>query len=160
MISEGSPCVAHRVCPIPHLEYSSSDRGPILSLRTDSRPFDFITLILFSESNTATPAESYPRYSRAESPSRSFGTAFSLPVYPIIPHIVKFPLIITTHGKGRMSESFRFRYSAEDKYNLLPPSAEYSAEKLIQLHTEPYNGNFPLNKKSFCSERSIYSLII
>src|SRR5204863_5226445 len=37
---------------------------------------------------TATPAESYPRYSSRRNPSISTGTTSLGPIYPIIPHII------------------------------------------------------------------------
>src|SRR5262245_17299223 len=41
---------------------------------------------------TATPAESYPRYSSRRSPSINTGTTSFGPMYPMIPHINVVPL--------------------------------------------------------------------
>src|SRR2546427_3185327 len=58
--------------------YTTLFRSPA-SLRV-SRPWPF---------STATPAESYPRYSRRVNPSSRTGTAFFGPTYPTIPHIAQ-----------------------------------------------------------------------
>src|SRR5207249_4129156 len=43
---------------------------------------------IFPSRRTATPAESYPRYSRRLRPSKRMGTASCFPTYPTMPHIL------------------------------------------------------------------------
>src|SRR5215203_1263744 len=83
--SVGCPWVAHRVCPIPlnpdrasSLPRACSSASSFPALRTTwSSP----------PSSTATPAESYPRYSSRRSPSSRIGSACWFPAYPTIPHM-------------------------------------------------------------------------
>src|SRR4051812_35124909 len=82
--SLGTPWVAQRVWPMP----VSPSTGLVARARSSceifpaafrvSTPLPFIT---------ATPAESYPRYSIRFSPSRRSGVAPRIPIYPMIPHI-------------------------------------------------------------------------
>ena len=88
LMSEGSPWVAQRVWPMPLLPETGECSSR--SLRFSMRPFDLRREIC-PPSQTASPAESYPRYARAVSPSIKTGTQFFSPVYPTIPHIVDFP---------------------------------------------------------------------
>src|SRR5450759_4563503 len=86
--SVGRPCVAQRVCPMPYSPsrglpaITSSRRASLPALRRSSI-WPFLT--------TATPAESYPRYSRRRSPSMRIGTTSLSPIYPMIPHMVQTP---------------------------------------------------------------------
>ena len=82
--SDGWPWVAHRVCPIPTTPVSGV-RSTIFT-NCESFPADFRTSMP-PLAITATPAESYPRYSRRRSPSSSTGTAGRAPIYPMMPHM-------------------------------------------------------------------------
>ncbi len=81
--SDGRPWVAQRVCPMPVLPASGDSRSrstrfwsfPLL--RWISSPFGPIT---------ATPAESYPRYSSRRRPPTTMSTHGRGPTYPTIPH--------------------------------------------------------------------------
>src|SRR5215468_2431464 len=83
LMSFGSPCVAHLVCPMPgpplnragRLDPSPATR--VLALCTRRPPERF---------TTASPAESYPRYSSWASPSSRMGTQSRLPTCATIPH--------------------------------------------------------------------------
>ena len=70
-----------------------------LSSRFLMRP---LVLTTFSPSgrSTATPAESYPRYSSLYSPCNKTGTASSRPTYPTIPHIRNFSSKIKINACG------------------------------------------------------------
>ena len=76
-LSDGSPCVAQRVCPIPifaevvlfKIDFSNST----------TFPFFLKIFILFSFSN-AIPALSYPRYSNLFNPSIIIGYACLFPM--------------------------------------------------------------------------------
>ena len=82
--SDGSPWVAHLVCPIP--------KPPFIGLafkssaNTCNLPLNFLT-DNSSPIFIATPAESYPLYSNLESPSTRTSVACLFPKYPTIPHI-------------------------------------------------------------------------
>src|SRR5438270_11337723 len=67
--------------PSTGLSFSTSSRFRSLpeARRTDKHPLS---------SSTATPAESYPRYSSRLRPSIMMGTALCGPMYPTIPHII------------------------------------------------------------------------
>src|SRR5919204_3876453 len=91
---DGAPWVAHRVCanpvdPVRGGSWASRFAMNPLSLTT-CRPLPTI----------ATPALSYPRYSRRLRPSIRMGKAFRLPAYPTIPHIYK-----TTAPEGMVPRS-------------------------------------------------------
>ena len=85
-VSDGSPCVAHLVCPIPQFP-ATARPSSVFSQRTLRRPFAFTTLTGASPSRTAIPEESYPRYSSFDNPSSKTGAAFLCPLNPTIPHI-------------------------------------------------------------------------
>src|SRR5918994_7313070 len=83
--SVGCPWVAHLVCPIP-LAPLSTVSDP--SARSSASSFPaFRTTWTSPPSSTATPAESYPRYSSRRSPSSRIGSACWFPAYPTIPHM-------------------------------------------------------------------------
>src|SRR6476620_8690504 len=87
--SVGAPWVAQRVWAMPRCA-SGSDRAPFSeSSSTLIRPPARRTCSRPASSITATPAESYPRYSSRLSPSTSSGWATFRPTYATIPHIVK-----------------------------------------------------------------------
>ena len=69
----GAPCVAQRVWPIPSVPGMVAPSW-VSSLNAFSLPTDLVIWI-FSPSNTAIPAESYPRYSSLARPSRMMGAA-------------------------------------------------------------------------------------
>jgi hypothetical protein len=71
--SVGRPWVAHRVCPIP-VTPPSAVSDPSAPSSTSSFPA-FRTTWTFPPSSTATPAESYPRYSSRRSPASRIGSA-------------------------------------------------------------------------------------
>ena len=83
--SVGRPWVAHRVCPIP-LTPLSAVSDPSTCSSASSFPA-FRTTWTSPPSSTATPAESYPRYSSRRSPSSRIGSACWFPAYPTIPHM-------------------------------------------------------------------------
>ncbi len=56
-MSDGSPCVAHLVCPIPQCPSNFDSLLLILLTKSPKCPFDFSTTILLF-SKTAIPAES------------------------------------------------------------------------------------------------------
>ena len=92
LTSDGSPCVAHLVCPIPippSIGFSFN-----IPSRFANLPLCFSAFILLS-SKTATPAESYPLYSNFDNPSTNISVAFFCPTYPTIPHILfsSFPFV-------------------------------------------------------------------
>ena len=83
--SDGSPWVAHLVCPIPNppnIGDFSKSSASIANL-----PLNFLISNSFPVL-TATPAESYPLYSNLESPSTKTSVACLCPKYPTIPHIL------------------------------------------------------------------------
>src|SRR5882672_9556874 len=80
------------------------DRGSArkLSSRLQSLPTERRRLSAPSRT-TATPAESYPRYSSRRSPSTMTGTASLDPTYPTMPHMVLesvFPVRLRRHRLG------------------------------------------------------------
>src|SRR5262249_39055479 len=83
LMSFGSPCVAHLVWPIPGPPLNRAGRldprpaTRVLALCTRSPPDRFAT---------ASPAESYPRYSSWASPSSKKGTQSRPPTCATIPH--------------------------------------------------------------------------
>jgi hypothetical protein len=86
--SFGAPCVAQRVWAIPDVPLTGSAVTTLSSIAIFptafrvSTPFPFIT---------ATPAESYPRYSSRFNPSMRTGVATRGPMYPTIPHMSVAP---------------------------------------------------------------------
>src|SRR5262245_30811495 len=60
---------------------------------------------------TATPAESYPRYSRRRSPSMSTGTTSLGPMYPMIPHMICSPLRLQTSDFRLQTSDFTLQPS-------------------------------------------------
>ena len=97
----GSPCVAQRVWPIPQQPGSAWPLS-VFSARLRSLPVDFTTSARSLPLRTASPAESYPRYSSLERPSRRTGAASLLPVYPTIPHIsclLFYRYLVSSGGK-------------------------------------------------------------
>ena len=91
MMSEGAPWVAHRVWPMPTVpgRVTPPSKMPSSTLK---RPLDLTTRRPPSL-YTATPAESYPRYSSFCRPDSRMGAAWSPPIYPTMPHIddLSFP---------------------------------------------------------------------
>src|SRR5437868_684182 len=86
--SLGRPCVAHRVCPIPHCTVPLPGTDDfIFSSRRAIRPTD-LTICGVAESMIARPHESYPRYSNRLRPSTSTLETSREPIYPTIPHIL------------------------------------------------------------------------
>jgi hypothetical protein len=83
--SVGPPWVAQRVCPMPTV---AAGRGLSASAfsRLASLPARF-EVASSPSTRTATPAESYPRYSSRRSPSRTTASASCGPTYPTMPHI-------------------------------------------------------------------------
>src|SRR5690349_19348539 len=108
--SVGRPCVAHRVWPTPYspligvVAITSSRRASLPALRRRS---------MVPSRTTATPAESYPRYSSRRSPSIRIGTTGFDPMYPMIPHIpVSFGEVLPprrNHGHVPLNRLFGFR---------------------------------------------------
>ena len=86
----GSPWVAQRVWPMPQVPVRVRPWS-VLSARWYSLPVAFTTSASASPSRTASPAESYPRYSSLDSPSSRIGAACRRPVNPTIPHMLRFP---------------------------------------------------------------------
>src|SRR3954454_21817613 len=83
--SVGPPWVAHRVCPMPSVEGGSPSSASTFS-RLASLPA-FLAVLSRPSARTATPAESYPRYSSRRSPSRTTSNESCGPTYPTMPHI-------------------------------------------------------------------------
>ena len=77
----GSPCVAQRVCPIPKVPFNAFPPS-VFSTKFERRPFAFTTWASASPSRTARPPESYPLYSRFDSPSNRIGAACYLHKFP------------------------------------------------------------------------------
>src|SRR5690242_10144254 len=83
--SFGAPCVAQRVWPMPTVlgdigcSASTFSRFPSLPAR--------LRVSRCPSETTATPAESYPRYSRRRSPSTTTSSACLSPTYPTMPHM-------------------------------------------------------------------------
>ena len=82
--SVGGPCVAQRVWPIAVVPPAMGSAASAAS-SSDSLPARLRTVR--PSVSTATPAESYPRYSSRRRPSRTIGSASSAPTYPTMPHI-------------------------------------------------------------------------
>ena len=110
LFSDGSPWVAHLVCPIPHVPGTDSPSF-VFSDKTFRRPFALMTSVSPSPSRTAIPAESYPRYYSLERPSRRIGAAWWHPVKPTIPHINSSPLLFLTLYKAN--------YNVKNKHNFI-----------------------------------------
>ena len=90
----GTPCVAQRVCAIPH---EPSGKRPFSASSSFAIfPGRFSTASPPPASTTASPAESYPRYSSRLRPSSRIGPARRGPTYPMIPHISE-----PAHGPAR-----------------------------------------------------------
>src|SRR5439155_3932549 len=84
--SDGLPCVAQRVWPMPVAPFVID--SPRRFSRFDSLPLARTTDRPLSP-RTATPAESYPRYSSFRSPSTSRPAHCSSPTYPTMPHMIQ-----------------------------------------------------------------------
>ena len=92
----GTPCVAHRVCPIAHVPLRVTE-----SFAAEIFPVSLKSAI--SGDTAAIPKESYPRYSRRSSPSIQTSAAFLYPMYPTMPHISHHPCIIRDFGFNQPS---------------------------------------------------------
>ena len=84
--SVGPPWVAHRVCPMPVVP-SGSGWSTRSSRSTASLPAFLRIPSSPSAPITATPAESYPRYSSRDNPARRMAWLCLGPTYPTIPHM-------------------------------------------------------------------------
>ena len=82
--SLGSPWVAQRVWAMPILPGLGS--SPIAARRSSTRPTAFVVRNALRWA-TASPAESYPRYSSRARPSTRIFDAGRVPTYPTMPHI-------------------------------------------------------------------------
>src|SRR5512135_721418 len=102
--SEGRPWVAHRVCPTPHVPESGS--FVIRSVRRAIFPWD-LRMAIPPPDWTATPAESYPRYSSRRRPSTRISTQELGPVYPTMPHMSLLSLLRLGGGEPRFFEKLR-----------------------------------------------------
>ena len=89
--STGMPWVAQRVCPMPDVARVVFTLSSLVSRFTSLPSARTVVSCLFWMN--ATPAESYPRYSRRRKPSTISGTAGLCPVYPMMPHIYHAPYI-------------------------------------------------------------------
>lgn len=67
--SRTTPCVAHRVCPMPTPVSASPERAATSVRRSPTRDTDRMVSVPPWAVRTAMPAESYPRYSSRSSPS-------------------------------------------------------------------------------------------
>src|SRR5205814_8071146 len=86
--SLGRPCVAHRVCPMPHCTVPLAPPASfIFSSSRAIRPTDRMILGELA-SMIARPHESYPRYSSRLRPSTSTLETSREPIYPTIPHML------------------------------------------------------------------------
>src|SRR3990170_1621453 len=108
-VSEGRPWVAHRVCPTPQLP--AIGWRETRSVRRESFP-SLLRMSIRPPSRIATPAESYPRYSSLRSPSSRISPHGLGPVYPTIPHMLRFlltrPLLFSRGDLDpRLLEKFR-----------------------------------------------------
>src|SRR5467141_35043 len=88
--SDGTPWVAQRVCAIPMSPARPCEPASFASSAT--RPVERTRRNVARDpaavpSRTATPAESYPRYSSRFSPSMRMGTMLRLAIAPTIPHM-------------------------------------------------------------------------
>src|SRR5512138_3822766 len=91
--SEGRPWVAHRVWPIP----VGPGRGEAASAFSSAAIFPTLRQSpSFPPAATATPAESYPRYSSRRSPSSRISAASRRPTYPTMPHMLTAPFLPRT----------------------------------------------------------------
>ena len=94
--SFGSPLVAQRVWPIPTVASGIGLRS-MSSTRFFRRPAFLRTVTLsMPGAVSATPAESYPRYSRRSKPCRQTSKGLphavsTFPAYPTIPHMAHQP---------------------------------------------------------------------
>src|SRR5918992_2405960 len=105
--SVGRPWVAHRVCPI-RLSPRSAVSEPRACSSTSSFPA-FRTTWTSPPSSTATPAESYPRYSSRRSPSSRIGSACWFPAYPTIPHMRRLLSAAQAGPRHRRRQSRGYR---------------------------------------------------
>src|SRR5689334_3084234 len=84
----GAPCVAQRVCEMPVVAVRCS--ASACAARSATRAVDTrrSRTGLAPPSTTASPVESYPRYSRRRIPSIRIGTTLRFDVAPTMPHMV------------------------------------------------------------------------
>jgi hypothetical protein len=101
LVSFGTPWVAHRVCPTPTPSTGIGDASSAPA-RLAIFPARLTTAIRLPESpdvTTATPAESYPRYSRRFRPAMITSAARPDPTYPTMPHMaVRLPVSLGGFG--------------------------------------------------------------
>ncbi len=83
LVSLGIPWVAQRVCPMPNVPGNVTVFA--LASKSDTLPLVFTSVK--SLLMRATPALSYPLYSRRFNPLMIKGRANRFPTYPTIPHI-------------------------------------------------------------------------
>src|SRR6056297_177399 len=88
--SVGGPCVLQRVWPMPTFPFGTLPTSA--SFSSDTWPERLYTEMP-DPFWTATPAESYPRYSRFSSPETSFLMASPSPTRAMIPHILRRLLV-------------------------------------------------------------------
>src|SRR5499427_8410933 len=111
LMSFGSPCVAHLVWPMPGPPLKRAGRldprpaTRVLALCTRNPPDRFAT---------ASPAESYPRYSSWASPSSRMGTQSRLPTCATIPHTCRSLSL----GRRRTQEQGTHRSAVNDTAKL------------------------------------------
>ena len=87
--SAGTPWVAQRVCAIPRLPISGC--AAKLASNTATLPTERVRTNSPWVLITATPAESYPRYSSRRKPSNKISTIGLCATAPTIPHIIVSP---------------------------------------------------------------------
>ena len=83
--SLGAPCVAQRVWPMP-VWATGSGLASSSASRLTSLPA-FLADTIVPSWTSATPPESYPRYSRRLRPPMTTSSAERCPTYPTIPHM-------------------------------------------------------------------------
>src|SRR5579864_5162210 len=88
LCSEGTPCVAHRVCAMPVVPCRLEDISALSSSLT--LPGERKRNNVLFESRTASPAESYPRYSSLFNPLIRIFSMLRSETAPTIPHILYF----------------------------------------------------------------------
>src|SRR2546426_750716 len=109
---DGAPWVAHRVWAKPVEPFN----GGSCASRFAMKPLSFMTCRALP--TIATPALSWPRYSRRLRPSSRIGRASRRPAYPTIPHIYR-----TTAPEGIVPRSFAPDPTRARSFTTVPAAA-------------------------------------
>ncbi len=135
------PWVAQRVWPMPRNPSNPAARTASASSATLPT-----SLMVRNPSavHTASPAESYPRYSSRRNPSNNTSQALRGPTYPTIPHIKTFSSLAVRrrwHGlcSGITRRSLSLPRSPSDPLGH-PPKVRYSPDLVHRLLCPVFSG--------------------